>query len=385
MTLPRGAAAGTTLIELLVATTVTLIALATILSVALPWAGGIHAIGEAADVQQRLRVLAVSLARAIQHSGAGIVVGPGARLPRPWPALLPCRWAPGQPACQPAADALTVLGLDAGLQLQLAEDMAGTSAPLVVALPPGCAADQQACRFTDGTQAAIVDASGARDEFVVTGVSSDGTLLTHAPATFSRAYRAGSVIGRTTLEAYHARADPGAGSLQLRSGRGGGDFPLLDGLAGIAIEYFGDPTPPVVLGTSGGRILVSYGPEPPRPGLDDPADAWGAGENCTFVATAEALVPRLPSLPEDHGGLTRLSPAALGDGPWCPDGGSAWRFDADLMRVRRVRLTLRVQAQSGAARGSHPRLFSRPGDGRNAGALVPDLEVSVDVALRNGR
>jgi hypothetical protein len=75
--------------------------------------------------------------------------------------------------------------------------------------------------------------------------------------------------------------------------------------------------------------------------------------------------------------------AALADGPWCPDSASPNRFDGDLLRVRLVRLTLRVQAASVSARGADPQLFSRPGTARDAGRLVPDLEVRVDVALRN--
>ena len=39
-----------------------------------------------------------------------------------------------------------------------------------------------------------------------------------------------------------------------------------------------------------------------------------------------------------------LDRTALTDGPWLPDGTFAHRFDADLLRVRRVRATVRVRA-----------------------------------------
>jgi hypothetical protein len=378
-------ASGVTLVELLMATVVTLIALATVLAVALPWTDGVHVLGEAADVQQRARVAAASLTVAIQRAGAGSLVDQAARLPRAWPAVLPCRWTSGSPACSPTADAITVLGMVDGLQMRLAEDMASSAAPLAVSPVPGCASTAAACRFAAGDETVIADASGARDEFVVTGVSADGTLVTHVPAGFSRAYRAGAIVGRSSTEAFYARVDSETGALQLRSARGGGDFPLLDALTGLAFEYFGDPAPPSVIGFAGGRVVVSYGPEPPPAGQDDPADVWPAGENCTFAATSMDHVPRLPHLPADADGLARLPLASLADGPWCPDAWSPSRFDADLTRLRRVRIRLRLQAPSALTRGTDPRLFSRPGSARRAVALVPDMEVIVDVALRNAR
>jgi hypothetical protein len=36
----------------------------------------------------------------------------------------------------------------------------------------------------------------------------------------------------------------------------------------------------------------------------------------------------------------------LTDGPWCADSTSAGRFDADLLRVRRIRLDLAVEARN---------------------------------------
>ena len=46
-------------------------------------------------------------------------------------------------------------------------------------------------------------------------------------------------------------------------------------------------------------------------------------------------------------------------GPWCPDGVHAARFDADLLRIRRVRLRLRVQVAVAAMRGPAGRCSRR--------------------------
>ena len=76
-----------------------------------------------------------------------------------------------------------------------------------------------------------------------------------------------------------------------------------------------------------------------------------------------------------------LEPEVLTDGPWCPDPASPERFDADLLRIRRVGVRLRVQAPA-AFRGPAGLLFLRGGTGR-APATVPDQEIRFDVAPRS--
>jgi hypothetical protein len=71
----------------------------------------------------------------------------------------------------------------------------------------------------------------------------------------------------------------------------------------------------------------------------------------------------------------------LTDGPWCGSGGN--RFDADLLRVRRIRVALRLQASDPAVRGTNPAQFRHPGTARNSGAMAADVTVEVDVTPRN--
>jgi len=60
-------------------------------------------------------------------------------------------------------------------------------------------------------------------------------------------------------------------------------------------------------------------------------------------------------------GDTPLDPAVLQDGPWRPSDPDVGEFDADLLRIRRVRVVLRVTGTRD----------------------VPDHELQFDVALRN--
>ena len=159
-------------------------------------------------------------------------------------------------------------------------------------------------------------------------------------------------------------------------------MPVVDNVVSLAFEYFGDALPPRPLPPpeeAPQSILVNYGPSPPALGTDDADDSWGAGENCIIGVLDGEHVPRLNVLPGT--GLVALPPDVLTDGPWCPDAAHPFRFDADLLRIRRVRMTVRVQATS-TFRG-RTQLLLRPGDADAGGRLIPDQEIRLDIAPRN--
>ncbi len=105
---------------------------------------------------------------------------------------------------------------------------------------------------------------------------------------------------------YYWKGDPSAGTGQLMRYDGGeSDLPLMDHVAGLAFAYF---------------------------------DAGGAA----------------------------LPPETLQDGPWFPDDSDIDRFDIDLLKIRRVRVMLRVQAATPTLR-----------------RMLPDRTITFDVAPRN--
>jgi len=148
----------------------------------------------------------------------------------------------------------------------------------------------------------------------------------------------------------------------------------------------GDAAPPVLRAPVTDPIgpWTTYGPKPPALGVDVASDSWPAGENCTFtVDPASGLhVSRLATL-GGPGTLTALDAAQLSDGPWCPDATNINRYDADLHRVRQIRVTFRVQTGVANLRGPAGVLFSRAGTGRLSDRLVPDQAVQFDVTPRN--
>jgi hypothetical protein len=188
------------------------------------------------------------------------------------------------------------------------------------------------------------------------------------------------LIVPANIRTYHLKQDSeGVWQLMQYDGHAS-DQPAVEDVVSLRVEYFGDAEPPTVTLTERGEVRVTYGPVPPPLDLDDPADSWAAGENCTFANVGGQYAPRLQETGTP--GITLISPAALADGPWCPDASHAFRFDADLLRVRRVRVQVRLQA-SRPFRGLAGRLFTNSGSASGPWRYVPDETITVDIAPRN--
>ena len=91
----------------------------------------------------------------------------------------------------------------------------------------------------------------------------------------------------------------------------------------------------------------------------------------------------MPALGPANGALVKFTPEQLSNGPWCPDSANINRYDADLLRIRRVKVTLRVQVADRTLRGPTGPLFLRGGTSRGGASYIPDQEITFDVAPRN--
>jgi prepilin-type N-terminal cleavage/methylation domain-containing protein len=385
------ASQGFTLLELLVATSVVVVAFGLLVSLTVPMAFVFHAVPDAIDTQQRLRSFVQLIAADLAGAGAGPVGGWGATAPLSWPAVLPCRWTGGALSQMAAgcadASAITLLTIDAAAPQAITTRAAATTvAPLEVGAVSGCPLTASACRFQAGTRVLVVDGTGAWDFVTVTAVSADGAFLEHGQDRLSRLYGPGALVSEARYTSWTWRPDASSGVMQMRRGSSpSAESPFADHVAGFAVSWFGAPEGPAISEPVGGARTASYGPLPPLAGEDDPADTWPAGENCTTARMGTAPVSRLSALPVVEAGLASLTLSSLTDGPWCPDAASPNRFDADLLRLRLARIAVRLQAQPAVARGSARALFANPGTGRDASRLTPDLEVRLDVSLRSLR
>ena len=181
--------------------------------------------------------------------------------------------------------------------------------------------------------------------------------------------RPGSI--QVITKTYWLKRDDSSATDQLMMSSGAGpDVPVVDNVVALGFEYDGDAEPPTI---------ETYGPKP-SPVAVAP---YAAGENCVFVQDGSELpAPRMPALGLP-GSLVKLGAEQLGDGPWCPDSAAPDRWDADLLRIRVVHVSLRVQAGLASLRGPASTLFMHGGTSLRAAALVPDIEIHFQVTPPN--
>ena len=394
---PRRAAgrAGFTLIEMIIAMAIMLAVLGGVFHVFNPAQGAFRAQPEVSDIQQRLRVGSDRLYSGLVVAGAGIYSGSAVgALGNYFAPILPYRegWIDRDPdkGVYYRPDAITIFHVPTtASQCTVREKMPLPSSEIKVNAEPGCPVDDALCGFEVGMRVLIFDNTGSYDIFTITEVQTDALHLQHRPPNpdFSKAYDVGAVISQVNTDTYHWRQDAATDTYQLMHyDLAQADTPLIDNVVDLRFDYMGEAAAPVLRKpvTEPTGPWTSYGPKPPALGVDVDSDSWGAGENCTFlVDPASGLqVPRLATL-GPPGSLTALTGAQLSDGPWCPDGANLNRYDADLHRIRQIRVTFRVRTGEATLRGPAGVLFRHGGVGRMSDRLVPDQAVQFDVTPRN--
>jgi hypothetical protein len=348
---------GFSLVEVLVATalTVTVTALACALAVEAHHAWRTD--GARVDLQQRVRVASDMIGRALLESGAGPPAGRAAGpLLRLLPPVVPRRTG------RLGADLPTSVRTDAFTVVRVLPE--AEQAELLLPLPaggttieiaPGPVCDLPACGFEVDSTALVAAADGTYDLFTVIAIAGRTLSLRHHGSGTTAAYPAGSpVLVAETVTFY---LDSRTRVLRRYDGDSS-DLPILDDGIGMEVEYYGDVEPPVW-----------------------PKVATGDA-NCLYASDGSYRSALLPILSHPVPTRAPLTAALLSDGPWC--GSGANQFDADLLRLRQVRVTVRLQASDPVVRGADGR-FGVPGLARRGGGMVPDARVVVDVALRNAK
>jgi hypothetical protein len=389
---------GFSFLELLVATALLVVVTGAVFGLVDPATNTFGVQPELADMQQRLRVAIETVRRDLTMAGAGLHTGPPAgSLGQTIAPLVPHAVGPllsGSPD-RPDASVITITYVpptpsQARLGAELRDGVAAAIEPV-----PGCplGAASNVCGFEQGMRVAVFDARGSHDVLTVSSVEDGLLYLQPRNGALAHTYPAGSSIAEVSSVTYSLDRS------QRRLYRYDGhrtNLPVVDDVVGLRFDYYADPVPPTLLKPVGDDEgpWTSYGPRPPPVGIDDPSDEWGAGENCVFLAVGGQHASRLPHLTggSASGGPVLMPLTTLGDGPWCPGrvaaGGAPLgnRYDADLLRVRRVRVTVRVQVASASLRGPNPpgrALFAHPGSSRSGQRFVPDQQVQFEVAPRN--
>jgi len=351
----RGAA-GFSLIEALVAAAILLAAAGVLFHFAAGTQRLATAQPEAADVNQRLRVAAGMIVRDLLDAGAADAQGRLGTLANHLPPIVPARTGAiaADPELTAFDDRLSIVFVPGGgARAELAADMAGSGVdvPINTAMP-GCPASG-ICGFVEGTRAAIVNTSRLGAGYDLFSVTSALAGLGHGPPNppFSQAYaRSTTAVVPLVQRVYYL--DRAASRLMVYDGFKS-TFPLIDNVVHLEFAYFGDPHPASVAA---------------------PEDDAG---NCVY-APGDPPAPLMPPL--GTATLARMTLAQFTDGPFC--GVYPNRFDADLLRIRRVRVRLRVQAALDQVRGRGIH-YVNPGLADGDLAAVRDLEVTFEAAPRN--
>jgi hypothetical protein len=346
---------GFSLAEMLVALLLTLVVVGAMSALVDRAVASSQAQPEALDMQQRARVGADVLLHDLLAAGAGVAVGePSGPLGDFLPPIIPRRLgllnADGPTIARP--DAVTIVGtLGTSSQTRTAAPFVSAVADVVVENELPCPTGRPVCGLATGMHVLVFDRLGHFDMFGVTQVAADSARLQLHARTQSGEYQAGAFLAEAETHTYYFDA----ANSQLRHYDGNQtDVPVVDHVSGLSIEYFGVPSPPLA-------------PKPPA-----------GTENCVYTTTGE---PRgLVTLAAVGGALAPLPLSMLADGPWC--GGGSNQFDVDLLRIRKMRVTLRVEATPDAFR-AHGLAFARPGTSRSSNRYLPDEVLTFDVAPRN--
>ena len=401
----RRAEAGFSIVEMLIATVIMMAVTGATFQLMNPAHGMFAAQPEVSDMQQRLRIAVETLKKDLLMAGAGTYSGNNklGSLGQYVATILPDREGnvsadpPGTYKCTTtfcsslgASDTITIMYVPpTAAQTSVRDTMPANSAELKVQQQDGCPPSDKLCGFKEGMQVMIFDASGTSDIFSITNVQDEALHLQHKGTDLSKAYSAGTYVTQIAAATYWLKTDTVAETYQLMRYDGyKTDVPLAENVVGMAFEYFADPAPPVLLKsvTDPKGPWTNYGPKPPAVGTNVASDTWGDGENCLFMVSGGTHVARTEMatpLGPINGPLVKLTQTQLTNGPWCPDEAIANRFDADLLRVKKVRVTLRVQVGDKSMRGPTGAFFLRGGTSQGGERYIPDQEISFEVTPRN--
>jgi len=381
------------MVELMVSAMIMITVTGAIFSLMNPAQGTFRVQPEVSDLHQRLRVGIDALQKDLVMAGAGTYNGESAGALSYFIApIMPYR-AWGEKTDPSTGvyfrpDVISMLYVPpTPSQTTISQAMPPKSVEMKVNAQPNCPPEkgEELCGFSAGDQAIIFDSSGNWDMFVITQVQSPALHMQHRNDDFSVKYEANSALTQVTSAMYYLKSDDQTKTYQLMYFDGWNvDLPVADNVVRLRFQYFGDPEPPQLTGkplTSKPGPWTTYGPVPPELGVVKAN--YPAGENCTFQVVGGQQVPRLAVLGGGGIGQVELTQAELTDGPWCPDADKANRYDADLLRVRRVRATIRVQAALESLRGPASALFLKGGTATAGTRWVPDQEISFDVTPRN--
>ena len=350
---------GFTLLEILVSMAIMMIVTGAIFQLVSPSQASSQIQPEVQDMQQRMRVATDTLFKDLMMAGAGPYQGATTgSLMGFFAPIIPRKTGRTSPDGYQTAynNRITLTYIpNTYSQTTISNSMPPNSAELKVTDQPNCPSGQQLCGFEEGMEVIIFDNTGHFDTFTITQVQDSAGHLQHRGQDLNWTYDTGAMV--TQVESHSYYLDTTTRQLMHYDGSDAAATPVADNIVGLQFDYYGDPAPPT-----------------------QPKPATGTA-NCLYDSAGTYLGGSMQTLTTGGGSLAPLPISMFTDGPWC--GGGSNTFDADLYRVRKVRVTLRVQTPNALFRGTDATLFVNSGTSRSGQKFIPDLVTSFDVSPRN--
>jgi prepilin-type N-terminal cleavage/methylation domain-containing protein len=353
---------GFSLVEMLVSMTIMLIITGAIFRLVSPSQASAQIQPEVQDMQQRMRVGTDALFKELVMAGAGPYQGAlTGSLINYFAPILPRKTGFSNPDGYNVASSnrITITYVpNTYTQTTLSASMPQPSAEIKVDFDPnqpGCPADGS-CGFQNNDEVLIFDESGHFDAFTITEVQQSANHLQHRGQDLSYAYAPPHAM-ILKVKSYSFYLDTTTNQLMRYDGGDDAPTPIVDNVVDLKFEYFGDPNPPAA-----------------------PVPTLGT-ENCLYDTLGNYKLSGMTTLSTGGGSLAPLPLSMFTDGPFC--GGGSNQFDVDLFRVRKLRVTLRVQTPNAVLRGRDTTLFANPGTSIAGQKFIPDMVTSFEVAPRN--
>ena len=230
--------AGTTVVELLIATAIMLAASAAVFTLVGDATARSARWNEFADLQQRARIAVDAITRQVALSSAA---PPAAGLQRAFPAIEPRR----RSSFLASASAITVRHVPEGAAwTSVNEDVPPGAATARIRDHSGCADGFVNCGFAARTGAAILDGRGDwHPLFVEPSAPGVLSIADAVPGRISTFPAGAAMVEMLETSLYFDR-----GEHTLRQeGPGEGSFPIVDNIADLAFEYFAAGLEPLPL------------------------------------------------------------------------------------------------------------------------------------------
>ncbi|HUQ88225.1 MAG TPA: prepilin-type N-terminal cleavage/methylation domain-containing protein [Vicinamibacterales bacterium] len=225
---------GFTLVELLVAMTITLLIAGALAGVAQPAREAFDRVPAELDLQQRGRTAIDALSQALRSSGKNVAA---TDLLGSLSDLLPTAFVSRPNGSGSFAELTVIAPVRDAAQGVLFADQAGAAAPITLATTH-CPNVKDVCGFTPGATVLIADGSGHSDVFSVASTNAGARRLSPARA-LSRSYPVGSAVIEVDQSTFSlARQTDGSDSL-IRRTAAGAVQPIVDFVTGLSFDVIG--------------------------------------------------------------------------------------------------------------------------------------------------